>query len=234
MALIKRSLAAIGLIAAVTTTAAHADDKVIRIGVVPTMSGPASYGVPTKQGRVLALEEINKTGVNGYKFSVQLKDSACSSQQARVTAKKTPEQYKPHIVIGEECSDATLAIAPILEAARVPLLNVGSTTVKLTESGYKYVFHIFTNAQQQTERLGQRASVNLGAKTAVVLYENTYAGLDTASGFERKFTANGAKVLAKIGFARDVNDCTVIATHMASMGDIDVFPWLPSPARPCA
>jgi branched-chain amino acid transport system substrate-binding protein len=127
-------------------------------------------------------------------------------------------------VIGEECSDASLAIAPILEQARVPQLNAGSVTMKLTESGYKYVFRIFPNAAQQSLPLAKLAYDRLGARTAVILYEKTNAGNDNADGFEKPFVAMGGKVLAKIDFGRDVNDFTAIATRIASLGRVDVLP----------
>ena len=209
---------------ACATFAAQAQEKVIRIGVLTPISGPGSYfGVMGKQGIDLALEQL-KGGVNGYHLQVQYEDSACSPLQATNAVKRVLDQFRPHIVIGEECSDASLAIAPILEQARVPQLNAGSVTMKLTESGYKYVFRIFPNAAQQSLPLAKVAYDRLGARTAVILYEKTNAGNDNADGFERPFVAMGGKVLAKIDFGRDVNDFTAIATRIASLGKIDVLP----------
>ena len=55
--------------------AAHAQDKTIKIGALFPMSGPGSYfGAQDKQGVELALEQLNKSGVNGYKFAVQYED----------------------------------------------------------------------------------------------------------------------------------------------------------------
>jgi len=204
--------------------AAQAQEKVIRIGVLMPISGPGSYfGVMGKEGIDLALEQL-KGGVNGYHLQVQYEDSACSPLQATNAVKRVLDQFRPHIVIGEECSDASLAIAPILEQARVPQLNAGSVTMKLTESGYKYVFRIFPNAAQQSLPLAKVAYDRLGARTAVILYEKTNAGNDNADGFEKPFVAMGGKVLAKIDFGRDVNDFTAIATRIASLGKVDVLP----------
>ena len=204
--------------------AAQAQEKVIRIGVLTPISGPGSYfGVMGKEGIDLALEQL-KGGVNGYHLQVQYEDSACSPLQATNAVKRVLDQFRPHIVIGEECSDASLAIAPILEQARVPQLNAGSVTMKLTESGYKYVFRIFPNAAQQSLPLAKLAYDRLGARTAVILYEKTNAGNDNADGFEKPFVAMGGKVLAKIDFGRDVNDFTAIATRIASLGKVDVLP----------
>jgi len=155
---------------------------------------------------------------------VQYEDSACSPLQATNTVKRLLDQFKPHIVIGEECSDASLAIAPILDQAKVVQLNAGSVTMKLTESGYKYVFRIFPNAEQQSDPLAAVAYNTLKARTAVILHEKTNAGNDNADGFEKPFVAMGGKVLAKIDFGRDVNDFTAIATRIASLGKVDVLP----------
>ncbi len=217
------SRAAIFAFACATFTA-QAQDRVIRIGVVLPISGPGSYfGVMGKEGIDLALEQF-KGGVNGYRLQVQYEDSACSPLQATNAVKRILDQHKPHIVIGDECSDASLAIAPILEQSKVVQLNAGSVTMKLTESGYKYVFRIFPNGEQQGQPLGKHAYDKLKARTAVLLYEKTNAGVDSADGFERHFAAAGGKILARIDFGRDVNDFTSIATRIASLGKVDVLP----------
>ena len=211
-------------IALAVPLAAPAQERVIRIGVLMPISGPASYfGVMGKEGIDLALDQF-KGGVNGYRLQVQYEDSACSPLQATNTVKRVLEQLKPHVVVGEECSDASLAIAPILEQAKVVQLNAGSVTMKLTESGYKYVFRIFPNAEQQSLPLAKVAYDTLKARTAVILHEKTNAGNDNADGFEKPFVQMGGKVLAKIDFGRDVNDFTAIATRIASLGKVDVLP----------
>ena len=202
----------------------QAQEKTIRIGLLYPISGPGSYfGVMGREGTDLAIEQINKTGINGYKFVVDYQDSQCSPLAATNVVKMTLENFKPHIVVGEECSDATLAVAPILEEAKVPLLNAGSATMKLTESGYKYAVRIFPNARQQTDSLALNAVRKMNAKNAVLLYEKTNAGIDISNAFEKTFTLLGGKVVSRIDFARDVNDFTSIATRIASLGPVDVI-----------
>src|SRR5436309_13118374 len=186
---------AIAALAAAIAFSAFAQDRVVRIGVLMPISGPGSYfGAMDKEGIELALEQF-KNGVNGYRLQVQYEDSACSPLQATNKVNRILDQFKPHIVIGDECSDASLAIAPILEQAKVVQLNAGSVTMKLTESGYKYVFRIFPNAAQQGPPLAKVAYDRLGARAAVILYEKTNAGNDNADGFEKPFVAMGGKVL---------------------------------------
>jgi branched-chain amino acid transport system substrate-binding protein len=204
---------------------AQAQDKTIKIGALFPMSGPGSYfGAQDKQGVELALEQLNKSGVNGYKFAVQYEDSSCSPLPATQAAKRLIEQFKPDVLIGEECSDATLAVMPIVEQAKVPLINAGSSSIKITEPGNPWTFRIMPNEVMQGINLADNAYSKLNARTAVLLFENTNAGIGNAKVFKETFTKHGGKVLAEIGFGRDVNDFTSIATRIAGLGKIDVIP----------
>lgn len=202
-----------------------AADKIIKIGALLPMSGPGSYfGAQDKQGIELALEQINKAGINGVKLEVHYEDSACSPLPATQAAKRLLDQYKPDVTIGEECSDATLAIMPLMEQAKVPFLNAGSSSIKITEPGNPWTFRIMPNEVMQGVDIATNAYNKLNARTAVLLYENTNAGIGNAKVFNETFTKLGGKILADIGFGRDVNDFTSIATRVAAVGKIDVIP----------
>src|SRR3989337_2295459 len=83
------------MMAAGSANAVFAADKAMKIGALLPMSGPGSYfGAQDKQGIELALEQLNKSGVNGFKFEVKYEDSACSPLPATQAAKRLLEQYK--------------------------------------------------------------------------------------------------------------------------------------------
>jgi branched-chain amino acid transport system substrate-binding protein len=213
----------IGLLAG--ANGSFAQDKLIKIGGLFPMSGPGAYfGAQDKQGIEIAIEQLNKTGVNGYKFEIQYEDSSCSPLPATQAAKRLLEQYKPHVVIGEECSDATLAVMPLMEQVKVPLLNAGSSSIKVTEPGNPWTFRIMPNEVMQGVDIATNAYKRLNARTAVLLYENTNAGIGNAKVFGDTFKSLGGKILADIGFGRDVNDFTAIATRVAGLGKVDVIP----------
>jgi len=215
----------VGSIFAGSATAGLAADKTIKIGALFPMSGPGSYfGAQDKQGVELALEQLNKAGVNGFKFEVKYEDSACGPLPATQAVKRLLDQFKPDVVIGEECSDATLAVMPIMEQAKVPLLNAGSSAIKITDPGNPWTFRIMPNEVMQGVDIATKAYKQLNARTAVLLHENTNAGIGNANVFAETFTKLGGKILADIGFGRDVNDFTSIATRVAGLGKIDVIP----------
>jgi branched-chain amino acid transport system substrate-binding protein len=204
---------------------AHAQDKLIKIGGLFPMSGPGAYfGAQDKQGIELAIEQFNKAGVNGYKLEVKFEDSACSPLPATQAAKRLLEQYKPLVVVGEECSDATLAVMPVMEQAKVPLLNAGSSSIKITDPGNPWTFRIMPNEVMQGVDIATHAYKRLNARTAVLLYENTNAGIGNAKVFGDTFKSLGGQILADIGFGRDVNDFTSIATRITGLGKVDVIP----------
>jgi branched-chain amino acid transport system substrate-binding protein len=204
---------------------APAADKTIKIGALLPLSGPGAYfGAQDRQGIELALEKINQTDVNGIKLEVYYEDSACQPLPATQAAKRLIEEAKPDIIIGEECSDATLAVLPLVAQAQVPLLNAGSSSIKVTDPGNKWTFRIMPNEVMQGEDLAKNAYNRLRARSAVLLHENTNAGIGNADIFEKTFTALGGKVLANIGFGRDINDFTSIATRIAGLGAVDVIP----------
>jgi branched-chain amino acid transport system substrate-binding protein len=204
---------------------AEAAEKTIKIGALLPLSGPGAYfGAQDKQGIELALERINAAGINGTKLEVQYEDSACQPLPATQAAKRLIEEAKPDIIVGEECSDATLAVMPLVAQAHVPLLNAGSSSIKVTDPGNPWTFRIMPNEVMQGEDLAKNAVNQIRAKTAVVLHENTNAGIGNADIFEKTFTKLGGTVLANIGFGRDVNDFTAIATRIAGLGAVDVIP----------
>jgi len=208
-----------------SSSGADAQDKVIKIGGLFPTSGPGSYfGVQDKQGIELALEQLNNDGVNGYHFQIQYEDSGCSPLPSTQAAKRLLEQYKPQIVLGEECSDATLAAMPLMEQAKVPFLNAGSSSIKVTEPGNPWTFRIMPNEVMQGVDIATNAYKRLNARNAVLLYENTNAGIGNAKVFADTFQKLGGKILADIGFTRDVNDFTAIATRISGVGPVDVIP----------
>ena len=213
-----------GAVVALTGTGSTAADHVIKIGALLPISGPGSYfGAQDKQGIELALDQLNKSGVGGYTFEIQYEDLACSPLPATQAAKRLIDEYKPDVLIGEECSDATLAVMPIVEQAKIPLINAGSSSIKVTEPGNPWTFRIMPNEVMQGVDIATNAYRRLNARTAVLLHENTNAGIGNANVFAETFTKLGGKVLADIGFGRDVNDFTAIATRIAGMGDVDVI-----------
>jgi branched-chain amino acid transport system substrate-binding protein len=108
--------------------------------------------------------------------------------------------------------------------AKIPLLNAGSSSIKITDPGNPWTFRIMPNEVMQGVDIATNAYNRLGARTALLLHENTNAGIGNAKVFADTFEKLGGKVVEDIGFGRDLNDFTAIATRVAGLGAVDVIP----------
>ena len=79
----------------------------------------------------------------------------------------------------------------------MPLLNAGSSSIKITEPGNHWTFRIMPNEVMQGVNLADNAYKRMNARTAVLLFENTNAGIGNAQVFRENFIKHGGKVLRK-------------------------------------
>lgn len=195
------------------------------IGVVVPLSGPGAYfGVAGRKGIDLAVEQANAAGgINGKDVKVTYSDSTCSPLGAKQAAAKVISDGVD-VIIGDECSSATLGMMPVIEKAKIPAVTAGSSAIAITNPGNDWMFRIMPSEVMQGVDLAKKAREQLKAKTAVILHENTDAGIGNAKVFTEFFEANGGKVLDNIGFDRSVQDFTAIATRVAAAGAVDVIP----------
>lgn len=117
------------------------DADEIRIGAVAGLTGQeAAWGKSTSQGLRLAVKEINEAGgVDGKKLRLIVYDDRGLTTEAAAAATRLIIQDKAHIILGEFPSSLSLAMAPIAQSNKVPMLSPGSTNVRVTE-GKDYVF----------------------------------------------------------------------------------------------
>lgn len=196
-------------------------DKVV-VGAALPLSGPGSYfGVQDRAGFEVALEQYPDLE---DAIELHVEDSACAPLEATNAAQRLINEFQPDIMFGEECSSATLAIMPIIERAGVPLVNPGSSAIAITDPGNDWTFRIMPNEVMQGISIARNVYEELDARRAVILHENTDAGIGNAEVFTREFEKHGGEVLANIGFNRDVQDFTSIATRISQFEDVDVIP----------
>lgn len=201
------------------------DTSPLAVGAVLPLSGAGAYfGVAGRKGIKLAVEQVNADGgVNGKPITVNFSDSQCSPLGAKQAAEKVIAGGA-NAILGDECSSATLGMMPVLEQEEIPGVTPGSSAIAITDPGNPWMFRIMPNEVMQGADLAANALEEMDAKTAVILHENTDAGIGNAEVFKKFFEEGGGKVLDVIGFDREVQDFTSIATRVAALGDVDVIP----------
>ena len=121
-------------------------DRVL-LGHVASMTGSeATFGDSTDKGIRLALEAANaKGGVKGKQIDLKTYDSQGKPEEAAVAATRLIVNDKVTILLGEVTSSPSLAMAPIADANRTPMISSSATSPRVTKDQGKvrpYVFRV--------------------------------------------------------------------------------------------
>src|SRR5512145_3352926 len=119
----------------------------VLLGHVASMTGSeATFGDSTDKGIRLALEAANaKGGVKGKPLDLKTYDSEGKPEEAAVAATRLIINDKVTILLGEVTSSPSLAMAPIADANRTPMISSSATSPRVTKDQGKvrpYVFRV--------------------------------------------------------------------------------------------
>lgn len=194
----------------------------VKVAILAPLSGSVpTFGVSTRDGALLAIDEWNaKGGVNGATIEAVVADSQCEADPGVNAANKVIDQDKVKFIIGEVCSKSSIPISEIAEAKGVVQVSPTSTNTQVTLNAdgttKKYVFRAcFIDPFQGT--VGAKFALgNLGAKTAFILFDqgNDYVrGL--AEAFETAFLAGGGQVVGKETYTSTDTDFSAILAKVS-------------------
>jgi branched-chain amino acid transport system substrate-binding protein len=211
--------------------AAPAAGGEIKVAILAPLSGPVpTFGVSTRDGALLAIEEWNaKGGILGKQIKAIVEDSQCTADPAVNAANKVIETDGAKFIIGEVCSSASIPVSEIAEEKGIVQISPTSTnptvTLNLDGTTKQYVFRAcfidpFQGLVMAKFALGQ------GHKTAFLMYDqgNDYVrGLSEA--FEEAFVANGGTIVGKESYTKNDTQFSPILSKVAE-SNADVL-WLP-------
>lgn len=184
-----------GAPAATSTTAT---DDVIRWGEVGSMTGSeATFGISTHQGIELAVKQINATGgIKGKKVEVITLDDQGKPEEAAIGVTKLITQNKVSAILGEVASSRSLAMAPIAQQYKIPMVSPSSTNPKVTEQG-DYIFRVCFIDPFQGTVMARFALEVLKIKKVAVLRDvkNDYS-VGLANYFSETFKKGGGEIVA--------------------------------------
>ena len=222
MQLRKRSTIAVLLVLALSLmvcSSAFAADKVIKIGALFPLTGPAAVSGQNCVNSVLAAADvINKANsdinaplaakeglLDGYKIEIIKADHQGKPDVAKSEAERLYNQEKVFAVIGCYNSSATKPASAVAERAKKIFMCGCSSSAALTERDYKYFFrHAPTDAIESKEFVEYIEYLNkekkAGIKTLGLIYENTEFGKHAAEEAHKAAKHSGLKVVADVPF----------------------------------
>jgi branched-chain amino acid transport system substrate-binding protein len=174
---------------------------VILIGHVASLTGSeATFGSSTDHGIQLAFEEQNAAGgVKGKKLELKTLDDQGKPEEAAQTATNLIVNDKVTMLLGEVASSRSLAMAPIADANKVPMITPSSTNPKVTKDGDKvrpYVFRVCFIDPFQGTVMAKYATETMKVKKVAVLRDvgNDYS-VGLANFFEDTFKKLGGEIV---------------------------------------
>jgi len=179
-----------------TALAAQAEDT-IKVGLIAPFSGPfADYG-KQMQGGIKAYMQDHGDKVAGKKIELIIKDTTGPSPEiAKRLAQELAVRDKVDFLAGFGLTPEALAVAPIAEQAKKPMIIMNAATSVITTKS-KYIARVSMTLPQISAPMGTWA-VKHGIKRVVTLVADYGPGIDAETAFKTNFVGGGGQVLDSI------------------------------------
>ena len=173
-----------------------------KVGVVAELSGDlATGGNVTKRGYDLWAQAVNEAGgipVGAKKYPVKLfyADAQSNPSQGAAAAERLITQEHVDFILGPYASGVTIAVAPVVEKYKVPMITGSAESPMIWRQKFLYTFGTvppvnFTGAAA----IQTLAGLSPAPKTAVIFGSNDTFSKATAEAFEGAAKKAGIKVL---------------------------------------
>ena len=202
-------------------------DNTYTIGAVfPLSGGVAFYGTESRDGGLLAVEEINAAGgLLGKKIVLLSEDDEGNAEKTVNAFTKLTTRDNVSIIFGSSTSGPTQAITTLAQQKKVVLISPSATNIDVTKAG-DFIFRACFIDPFQGVVGADFAYSTLGCRRAAVLYD---AGADYNSGlaeaFRNQFLVLGGQVVADEAYQTNEVDFNAQITHIkAASPDIVYLP----------
>jgi branched-chain amino acid transport system substrate-binding protein len=198
-----------------------------RVGAYLSLSGEeAAFGIFTKEGIELAVDEINKAGgVKGKPIKVLYEDDKSNPQEATNKVLQLIDRDKVVALLGEVTSARSKAGGIVANRKHVPVITPSATNPDVTRVG-PFVFRVCFTDDVQGQAAADFIVDRLGKKRIAVLYatDDLYStGL--AEEMRKELKQRGGAIVAEKGFLKkETNFTTYLNELKASKPDVIYTP----------
>lgn len=185
----------------------------ITIGFFGSLTGQdATFGISSKNGITMALEETNQAGgILGKPVVLRYYDTHASAEEAKLSVERLIKVDEVVAVLGEVASTRSLAGAPIAQKFKIPMITPSSTNPEITKKG-DYIFRVCFIDPFQGEVMAKFAFNSLKLRKAAILR-------DTQSEYSMGLANYFITTFTKLGG-------TIVADENYIGGDVDFLPQL--------
>jgi branched-chain amino acid transport system substrate-binding protein len=171
--------------------------ETIKIGVIAAFSGPfADYGKQMEGGMKAYMKQHGDT-VAGKKIELILKDTTGPSPEiAKRLAQELVTRDKVDMLAGFGLTPEALAVAPIAEQAKKPMIVMNAATSIITTKS-DYIARVSMTLPQVSAPMASWALKN-NIKRVVTLVADYGPGIDAETAFKNTLVAGGGQIVEAI------------------------------------
>jgi len=179
-------------VAAAIVLPASAQDT-IKVGLLLTYSGPSGVSGQLSDNALKLFQQKNGTSAGGRKIEFIKRDTTGPNPEvAKRLAQELIVREKVQILIGPDFTPNVLAVAPMVNEAKVPTFIAGAATSGIVEKS-PYFVRTFYSVPQVVRPMAQWAWQN-GVKRPYVVVADFGPGHDTEATFTKTFVELGGQI----------------------------------------
>jgi branched-chain amino acid transport system substrate-binding protein len=212
-------------VAGLISGAAQADT--IKVGVIGTMSGPyALFGQNMKAGiDAWVAEHGSKVAGHDIEFIYRDEESP-NPAKSKALAQELLIKDKVQYIAGLYFTPDALAVAPLLEEAKTPMIVFNAATSSIVEKS-PYIVRTSFTMWQNTVPAAKVAKAK-GAKKVAIAVSDYGPGIDAEAAFKKTFEAEGGAIVEAIRMPLNTTDFSPIMQRIKSSGADTIFTFLPA------
>lgn len=191
----------------------------IKVGYVGPLSGSLSLlGQSVRDGILVYFAYANeKGGVKGKKLELIAEDDGYDPMRTVAATKKLLEYDKIVTLLSPTGTPATVALLPLVNENKLPMLFPYAFSHALTNPTKLYVFTTLTEVRVQMHVLADYIVNNLKQRKVAAIYQNDDFGHDAVTGLVDRFSALNIP-LTKLPFDRGTTNFSGVVAQARKAG----------------
>jgi len=197
----------------------------IKIGLIASLSGAEKpWGDESKRGAQLAVDQANEAGgINGKQIELLVEDTGGLPATGKTATERLVSSKKVLAVLGEVASGVTGPSAEVCQSAGVPIISIGSTRTKLSNTGNMFFRVCYTDAFQGA-MLAKFAYDDLKIKNVAILTDKQLPySVGLSDDFRAYFTKLGGTVVAEDFYEKGTTDFKGQLTNLKAKNPDGLF-----------
>ena len=215
---------------------ANAFDGEYKVGAVFSVTGRASFlGDPEKKTVEMLAEKINAAGgINGKKLELVIYDDEGDATKCNLAVKKLITRDKVCAVIGPSLSGLSLAVIPVAEKYKTPLVSCAASYKivynKKTGKPYKYVFKTPQSDSMAVEAINAQLK-NRGINKIAIISVTSGFGASGRSELIRLAPEYNMNIIADEKYGPKDTDMTAQLTKIKGRAPAAIVNWSIGPTQ---